>query len=320
MDILYILFTIFCFLIGMLTLYIAFRYYRKYHSRILLLYLCCLIPTITFGFLDIVGRGLIAQFLSYQTHSSHTVMSVGLIINLIGIPISFLAAYVFIALIRSFFNKKVTKEIKIGYIVLSTAIVVAFAYIIRDYATRGEVQFTSQTEFFLTLFNATAVIITLLAISQIFIFVKEIPDKEKKSTLKNYGYIYLTLSVLVYVLTNAIKAPSIQAILYPFLYFSIHLPPLLYFKKYLDLYYKGRVLSEQDETKLENFFNQYGISKREKEIISLILKGKNNKEIHRELFISVHTVRNHISNIYNKLNVKNRLQLTNMVRNIHTCE
>jgi len=320
MDIFYILYTNFCFLIGVLTLYIAFKFYRKYHSRILLLYLYFLIPIIAFGFLDIVGRRLIEQFLTYQTYPFHTRMSVGLIINLLGIPISYIAAYLFIALIRSFFGKKVTKEIKIGYIILSTVILFTFAYIIKDYAARGEARFTSQTEFLLALFNAIAVIITLLAISQIFIFIREIPDTDKKKILKNYGYIYLTLSILVYLLTNVLKAPGLQDIFYPFLYFSIHLPPLLYFKKYLDLYNKGLVLSQEDESRLEKFFNQSGISKREKEIIFLILKGKNYKEIHRELFISVHTVRNHISKIYYKLNVKNRLQLANLVRNIHAHE
>jgi len=37
-------------------------------------------------------------------------------------------------------------------------------------------------------------------------------------------------------------------------------------------------------------------------------------EIERDLFISPHTVRNHIYNIYQKLGVGSRLQLMNFVR------
>lgn len=53
------------------------------------------------------------------------------------------------------------------------------------------------------------------------------------------------------------------------------------------------------------------LSKREKEIFNLIIKGSTNKEIASELFISPQTVRNHISVIYSKLRVNNRLELIN---------
>jgi DNA-binding CsgD family transcriptional regulator len=53
----------------------------------------------------------------------------------------------------------------------------------------------------------------------------------------------------------------------------------------------------------------YDISKRERTILELVLKGKTNNEIADQLFISPNTVRNHIYNIYGKTQVKNRIQL-----------
>ena len=47
---------------------------------------------------------------------------------------------------------------------------------------------------------------------------------------------------------------------------------------------------------------------REKEILSLIVKGKNNPEIANELIVSLHTVKAHIESIYRKLKVHNRVQ------------
>ncbi len=57
------------------------------------------------------------------------------------------------------------------------------------------------------------------------------------------------------------------------------------------------------------------LSKREKNIKKLILQGKSNKEIANELFISLSTVKTHITNIYNKLQVSNRQELFRKTQN-----
>lgn len=57
------------------------------------------------------------------------------------------------------------------------------------------------------------------------------------------------------------------------------------------------------------------LSKQERNIQSLILEGKSNKEIADELFISLSTVKTHISNIYGKLHISNRQELLHKYRN-----
>ena len=52
-----------------------------------------------------------------------------------------------------------------------------------------------------------------------------------------------------------------------------------------------------------NYTNDYGLTKREKEIILLISQGKTSKEIAEKLFISDHTARQHRKNILKKLEV-----------------
>ena len=51
------------------------------------------------------------------------------------------------------------------------------------------------------------------------------------------------------------------------------------------------------------------LSKQEVTVRNLILQGKSNKEIASELFISLSTVKSHITNLYAKLNVANRQEL-----------
>lgn len=71
-------------------------------------------------------------------------------------------------------------------------------------------------------------------------------------------------------------------------------------------------LKEAYEIKMSCFFAKQKLTKREREIVLLLLRGENKKSIEKKLYISQNTVRNHIYNIYQKLGVKNRLQLFNL--------
>lgn len=57
---------------------------------------------------------------------------------------------------------------------------------------------------------------------------------------------------------------------------------------------------------------EYGISKREQDIVRLICEGQTNREIAAALFITANTVRDHTSNIYRKTGVRNRTQLASL--------
>jgi two-component system, NarL family, response regulator LiaR len=60
---------------------------------------------------------------------------------------------------------------------------------------------------------------------------------------------------------------------------------------------------EKDDT-----FRPVDLTAREKEILSFIARGSNNREIADTLSISLFTVKNHVSNIIQKLAVEDRTQ------------
>lgn len=57
------------------------------------------------------------------------------------------------------------------------------------------------------------------------------------------------------------------------------------------------------------YYENKGITQKEYEIIILVAEGMNNKEIANELFLSEGTVRNYLSNILEKLQMRDRTQL-----------
>lgn len=64
----------------------------------------------------------------------------------------------------------------------------------------------------------------------------------------------------------------------------------------------------EDMADLKSVISTLTLTPREKEILYLILEGLNNQEVGDYLNISVHTVKNHVTNIFKKLNVSDRIQ------------
>jgi ATP/maltotriose-dependent transcriptional regulator MalT len=59
---------------------------------------------------------------------------------------------------------------------------------------------------------------------------------------------------------------------------------------------------------LNQRLQQLGISQREHEILQLLARGYSNQEIANQLYISLNTVKTHLSNLYVKLDVGRRTQ------------
>lgn len=66
--------------------------------------------------------------------------------------------------------------------------------------------------------------------------------------------------------------------------------------------------SSNDETENETIEKINSLTNREYEVLVLIAEGLNNKDIAERLYISEKTVKNHVSNIFKKLNLNDRVQ------------
>ncbi len=67
----------------------------------------------------------------------------------------------------------------------------------------------------------------------------------------------------------------------------------------------------------EEAMNELGISKRELEVLQLMAVGLSNQEIAERLFVSLNTIKTHISNLFEKLDVKRRTQAVEKAKRLN---
>lgn len=63
-----------------------------------------------------------------------------------------------------------------------------------------------------------------------------------------------------------------------------------------------------------------GISERELEVLALVAQGLSNKEIASKLFVSINTVKTHLSKLYEKLEVSRRIQAVEKAKSLRLIE
>lgn len=140
---------------------------------------------------------------------------------------------------------------------------------------------------------------------------KDIKDQGKRIAARWFGILWFA-GVLFFNISGEIN-PGRTVVLA--LGFAKILPALVFLYVYLKKYYREHPGLPEEDGELREVFSKYNISGREEEIIRLVSKGKSNKEISDDLYISLQTVKHHIHSIYRKLSIKNRVQLANFIRN-----
>jgi DNA-binding CsgD family transcriptional regulator len=167
------------------------------------------------------------------------------------------------------------------------------------------------------------VIVEIILLILILIPGKKEKDRNIVKLRRSFGWLFLSRYLVFIVLFLAFvvfisKADEIvpKAVRYPValvivLLFS--LAPFFWIKYFFRKYADSMLVIVEDREVLDSLFKKYRISKREQDILKLILDGKTNKEIEEMLFISYHTVKNHVYNLYQKIGVKNRYELVHFI-------
>jgi len=225
-------------------------------------------------------------------------------------PLAIISLFLMIKFVNEMLDKKLSARFKwIYFSSWGVYLAVALLFFLRLLNTR-EIQFTN----FMVVESAdmAGIVIRFYTMAYLVLRSREIKDAAKRHALMGFGILWL-LGLLVFNLAGVFVVIGGSALI--FLSISYILPALLYLSRYLKKDIREHPSLKENGTTLQQVFAKYNISKKEREVIDLISRGKSNREISDQLYISLSTVKLHIHSIYRKLNIKNRVQLSNFIRN-----
>ncbi|MBN2206854.1 MAG: helix-turn-helix transcriptional regulator [Candidatus Aminicenantes bacterium] len=293
----------------------ATRLFLKYPQRMLLFYVNALGFAYAFGVLDVIGRFLSMELLAKHKPSPEIAASVALVFRLLAWPCLVLAVYFFIRMILEIRGRRFPVLLQVLFFLAEAAALAGY------FLTADKTRLASPVPG-LPLFELILLVFTVVnrgAVFALFLWATLGPapgnDPDRTRGLRVFTGLYAAAYVVYGVSALFMKSRGFLCYTYPVLEFFMHVPPLLYLWIFLRGYYRRHPLEPVREGALAGFFARHQISMREQEIVRLLLEGKSGRDMAGELFVSVKTVKTHVSNIYRKLGVKSRWQLIATVRN-----
>lgn len=236
------------------------------------------------------------------------------IIDISSYFLSLWVIYLYISISLSFRDRSFSK-IQKKWIFLIAILIFAFFIYGTCYLNKNIIFSRFEDAFiFIVRFNSYLKIALLVGFC--FFWDDHIKKETKKLSISFsllLAFPYVIFSIVLFTNHLYFLPFSYKNVFYTTLPYSIFLVVMYIWIKYLFLPY-AQSLSKLigQSSNFDYIFKKYNISQREKIIIELIIDGKSNNEIKESLFISYHTVKNHLSNIYRKLNISNRHELIHL--------
>lgn len=301
---------------GILAILLSSQLARKYGLPYLSSYFYYLIFLFIFGIYGIIGTRLIRFFLLKNGLDAQATESVSLFITYLGIPFLALSGYMFIRLSHELVNTSLHAAFNLSFFGILSIGFLGFGLLLAKRELLGEnrIEFIHGT--FRIGFTALTLLVYLYSLSQLFLRSGKFLDAKDRYNIRLFGFCYLVFAIGTVLLLHLSGRGPLFGFLFILFLFALHLIPLFFLSMYLDKNFIEPSERQEFDERLAAFIVKFEISRRESEIVELICKGKSNQDISDSLFISLQTVKDHIHRIYLKTGVRNRVQLTNLIRRV----
>ncbi len=288
-----------------------FQYYRKYGYRYLRIYAYIFLFGI-FATLLILANNYIFTNL-YVRNKSIPAVNIESIYRALAMCCKLFLILLFILLVRELLQKRTSSLIKTIYLVIAGVIFGGIAAVM----VYGMVKVTVIPVVW------TNVVISLLFTfiilgSAIYLFFSagKMEDQGKRKAVRIFALIYIvrygvTLILAGFHLFFNMRSEIMLIFSSPYSVVMCTVI-LIYIGRFIQLYHGTLDTPLQNGQRMGILFEKFHISKREQDVVRLICAGKTNKEIEADLYISLQTVKDHVSSIFKKTGVRNRVHLVNL--------
>jgi DNA-binding CsgD family transcriptional regulator len=303
---------------GIVAILMSNQLAKKYKLPWLSSYFYYLIFLFIFGIYGIIGSRLIRLYLEAQAMPPETIDNICHFVSFLGIPFLVLSWYMFIRLAHELVNRRISPMFNLLFFSVVSLVFVSIGLMLVSKQIFGVSRFEIMRNMMLGSFTVLTVLIYAYSLVQLFIHSGRFLDRKDRDNIRLFGLFYILFTLMTSILVNFSHKGMLIGLLFILMLFAFHLPPLFFLSMYLDKNFVEPVARQDFDQSLSVFIRKFEISKRESEIVELICKGKSNQDISESLFISLQTVKDHIHRIYLKTGVKNRVQLTNLIRSRST--
>ncbi len=300
---------------GAISIFFAFRLMKRFAIPLAGSFFYYLVFLYIFGTYSLAGSGILQHLLTRMEIDLKVIHSARLYALFLGIPFLALAKFMFLRTVLDFFHKKPPAAFTLVYFFfLAAAFVLYGVYMVR--LTRFELgNYQLILDIQQWTFLAFMCAVYLSSFIYILLSSAKLPDPPAKRFIRFYGASYMAFMVLTVIPMALTGVHPLFRQVFLLIFLSWHLIPLFFMNIYLNKYQAPEnELQEDFESKLFSFAAEHEISKRECDVVRLICRGLSNQEISEELFISLQTVKDHTHRIFVKTGVRNRVQLSNMLR------
>lgn len=310
-----IFFIVLASLFKVMVIFQLFQYYRKYGYRYLRIYAYIFLIGI-FATLLILANNYIFTNM-YVRNKSIPAVNIESIYRALSMCCKLFLILLFILLVRELLQKTTSSLFKTIYLVITGVIFVGIAAVMvysMVKVTVIPVVWTTVVISFLYVFIILGIAIYL------FFSAWKMEDQGKRKAVCIFALIYIVWRGVSLILAGfhlfSNMSSNIMLIFSSSYSVVMCTVILIYIDRFIQLYHGTLDTPLQNGQRMEILFEKFHISKREQDVVRLICAGKTNKEIEADLYISLQTVKDHVSSIFKKTGVRNRVQLVNLFNKI----
>jgi len=293
------------------------RLVRRYRLAWLSTYLSFQIFAGVYGIYGLVGQLVVGEILGRRGTPVPTIETVRHLVNFLGLPFLILAWYMFLRLSRELADRRVRAGSTLAYFLALGLTFLAYA---------GAVVWLSVGERSISSYEAVAAAsraslaaleaaVFLIALLPLFPAAAKMKNRARAEAVKGFASLYLAVLAVRLVLFPLSASKPLAGAVPLLVFFGANIPGVWLWTRHLARHFVVSLpQTDGRELDLRRFFDDFHISKREEEVVLQICAGKTNKEISEALFISLQTVKDHVYRVFQKTDVRNRVELTNLVQ------